>query len=743
MKDKFLVVLALSTLLIALVLGTPNSALARGGSTPTPTPTPPPSGPAAPVPTAPTTGASVTVPFTLSWSAVSDPSGIVAYNWQISPSSSFSPVVEQNSTSGQTQDTAFGLANGSYFWRVQAVNGNFVQGAWSTPQSFTVTGTNSGELSAPTLNPPQGGTAFHPMEVISFTWSAVSGATSYTFDASTDPSFPVANRIHSDNIPNPATSLDMGDSEPQGTWYVRVSAVNANGIASVPSNTVSFTLSFNAPLPPPPTLLQPANGATVTLPVTLTWTDVPNPQPSGYVLEIADDSSFGTVEYVNNQITGPHWTVTSLTAGTKFWHVLSTQGDSAPGVPANTAWSSTGTFTIPATPPGVASLALTSASPGSGDTETVSIQLTGPAPAGGAVVSLSSSDPNAAPVPSTHTIAAGFAFDQFTFQVGQVTTPTPATITATLNGVSASASLTVQPPALKSLTVSPSTITGGATPQATLMLTGQAPAGGEVVSLSSSNPSLASVPATVTVAAGSPSAVFNVQTSAVTANTDVSISATLNGTTLTSTFTLTPQQPLASLSVSPSSVVGTAGANGVVTLAAVATSDTQVLLSSSNPSVVSVPASATVPQGVKSGGFIIGTNPAATTTTVTITATSGGVTKTATLTVAPFATATPTPTPGSGATLSSLTLNPTSLRGGDSSTGTVTLSAAAPSGGAVVTLTSSNTSLATVPSSVTVSAGSTHAAFTVTTKSVNTTSSVTISGSEGGASQSATLTLSH
>ena len=60
-----------------------------------------------------------------------------------------------------------------------------------------------------------------------------------------------------------------------------------------------------------------------------------------------------------------------------------------------------------------------------------------------------------------------------------------------------------------------------------------------------------------------------------------------------------------------------------------------------------------------------------------------------------------------------------------------------------MTLTSSNTSLATVPSSVTVSAGATSATFTVKTKSVNSTSSVTISGSEGGASQSATLTLSH
>jgi hypothetical protein len=739
MKERLAAILALSSLLLALVLGFPYRVSAQGGSTPTPTPT---TTPPAPTPIAPASGAQLTVPLTLTWSAVSDPSGIVGYNWQVSPSSGFSSVVEQDSTNGQTQDTAFGLANGTYFWRVQAVNGNFQQGAWSAARSFTVTGANSGEPGSPTLNPPKGGTAFHPMEVISFTWSAVPGAASYTFDASNDPSFPIATEVHSTNIPNPATSLDLGDSEPQGTWYVRVAAVNANGIASVPSNVVTFTLSFNAPLPPPPTLLSPSKGATVIIPVTMTWTDVPNPQPSGYVLEVADDSSFGTIEYVNNQITGPSWTITSLTAGTKFWHVLSTQGDSAPDVPANTAWSATGTFTVAAAPPVVGSLALTSASPFSGDTETVSIQLTGPAPAGGAVVSLSSSNPTAAPVPATHTIAAGFAFDQFSFPAGQVTAPTPVTLTATLNGGPASASLTVQPPSLKSLSVS-SPITGGAPAQATVLLNGLAPSGGLSVGLASSNPAAASVPATATVAAGSGLAIVAVQTGVVTTSTVVTISATLNGTTVSSNATLTPQQPLAALSVSPASVVGTAGANGTVTLAAAASTDTQVLLSSSNPAVVSVPSSTTVPQGVLSGGFFIGTNPAATATTVTITASSGGVTKTATLTVQPFATPTPTPTAGAGATLASLTLNPTSLRGGDSAAGTAALSAPAPAGGTVVALSSGNTSLATVPSSVTISAGSTSATFTVKTKSVNATSSVTIAASAGGASQSASLTLTH
>src|SRR5216683_6040411 len=61
--------------------------------------------PPAPIPLAPADTATVQIPFAISWSAVSDPAGIVAYNWQVSPSSSFTPVVLQNSTSGPTQDT--------------------------------------------------------------------------------------------------------------------------------------------------------------------------------------------------------------------------------------------------------------------------------------------------------------------------------------------------------------------------------------------------------------------------------------------------------------------------------------------------------------------------------------------------------------------------------------------------------------------------------------------------------------
>jgi hypothetical protein len=90
--------------------------------------------------------------------------------------------------------------------------------------------------------------------------------------------------------------------------------------------------------------------------------------------------------------------------------------------------------------------------------------------------------------------------------------------------------------------------------------------------------------------------------------------------------------------------------------------------------------------------------------------------------------------------LSSVTLSPSSVNGGSSATGTVTLSAAAPSGGAAVNL-SSNSASATVPSSIAVAAGGTSATFPVNTNSVTTSTSVTITASYGGATMTAPLTV--
>jgi hypothetical protein len=91
--------------------------------------------------------------------------------------------------------------------------------------------------------------------------------------------------------------------------------------------------------------------------------------------------------------------------------------------------------------------------------------------------------------------------------------------------------------------------------------------------------------------------------------------------------------------------------------------------------------------------------------------------------------------------LSSVSLSPTTVIGGNASTGTVTLSQAAPTGGITVTLTSSNTAVATVPASVTVAQGQTTATFSASTVAVATATSVTISAVYNGVTKTAVLTV--
>ncbi|MBA0088025.1 MAG: S8 family serine peptidase [Acidobacteria bacterium Pan2503] len=90
--------------------------------------------------------------------------------------------------------------------------------------------------------------------------------------------------------------------------------------------------------------------------------------------------------------------------------------------------------------------------------------------------------------------------------------------------------------------------------------------------------------------------------------------------------------------------------------------------------------------------------------------------------------------------LYSITLNPSTVTGGATATGEVTLNQLAPNGGASISL-SSNSAAATVPASVTVTAGEASATFTVGTGSVATSTPVTITGSYGGVTKTSTLTV--
>jgi hypothetical protein len=685
--------------------------------------------PTAPSPLAPANAASVTLPFTVSWSAASDPSGILAYNWQISAGSTFTNITRQDSVMAPaTSDTVSGLAVGTYFWRVQAVSNDFVQGPWSAVRSFKVTGAGAGVPATPTLNLPRGGTSFHPWESFGMSWSGVTGAAKYVLEASKDPTFPVNGVVFRWESPTPSTEILITTVD-RGNYSARVFAVDANNHYSMPSNVIAFSITFNAPIASPPTLVSPTGGAADPLPIDFTWNHVVNPQASGYQLQVARDSGFTQIEQDIPFLNGPTYTVVQLpTAGTKFWRVRSFQGviDTA-GTAAVTAWSAVGTFVVPDGPLQVNAISLSRAAPASGQEVWVDLQLSKGAPAGGATVNLTSSNAQAAPLPASVAVPAGFSFAQFRFVTGQVDTPTTVTMTATIGTVSTTKTFTVNPSSLLRLDGMPFRQNGGVTLGAIVMLNGQAPPGGAVVSLSSSSPA-AQPPASVTVPAGSESVSFTMPTSQVSADMPVTITATWRGASVQGTTTLTPQPPPTSITLDPTITSGSSGSFGRVTAADPRNADVTFSLSTSRPDLVTIPNSVIVPQFAAAGGFNIGTVPVNTRTLVTISVSGGGVTLSATLTLDPVAT---------GPTVSALGLSPSTVTSGTSSTGTVTLSAAAPTGGLAVSLSSSST-VASVPASVTVAAGATSASFTVSTSG---SGSATITATGGGASRSAVLTV--
>lgn len=354
------------------------------------------------------------------------------------------------------------------------------------------------------------------------------------------------------------------------------------------------------------------------------------------------------------------------------------------------------------------------------------VQLGGPAPAGGVVVSLVSANTAIATVPASVTIPAGATSATFTVSAKYVEANSTVKITASASGKSVSGSLAVNGPTLTGISVNPSAVAMSTSFTGTVTLDTPAPTGGAVVTLSNNGAGLISTPSTVTVPQGVKSASFNGSAGEVTRRTSVTITAAFNGGTGMATLIINQVQ-LAAISVSPTTVPGASSATGTVTLSSAAPSGGAVVgLSSSVPSVASVPSSITVPAGSTSGTFKVVTNKVSDSRSVTISGSNNGILLSTNINVT---TAT-----------KSLTIMPNSLVGGGTSKGTVTLPQAAPAGGVVVTL-SSSSSAAKVPASVTVPAGAASATFSIPTTPVAANVTATITASFSGTTASANLTI--
>jgi hypothetical protein len=344
---------------------------------------------------------------------------------------------------------------------------------------------------------------------------------------------------------------------------------------------------------------------------------------------------------------------------------------------------------------------------------------------------------------------------------------------------------------LSSVALNPATITGGASSSGTVALSGPAPSG-FVIALSTSDPGVANVPASITVPVGATTAVFNVTTTPISGSASTLITAsctfldpqTRTARTVSKTATLTvlapvlervgiqgspaPMLPAGSLiSLAPcagaladTSQSGGLPTFGCVTLTGPAPQEAggqfplgrggvQIELSSNNPQVAAVAAAVIVPAGRAGANFTIKTIPVNTDTPVLISArrVRSDDTKTAKLTVlAPR--------------IQGLAITPNSVQGGRPATGKITLTGPAypglavnlsasisPNGRRLVPTGGKQSGGASVPavtlpaSSVTFSGGESSADFNITTASVVGNQSVTVSASFGGVSKSAALTV--
>jgi hypothetical protein len=342
------------------------------------------------------------------------------------------------------------------------------------------------------------------------------------------------------------------------------------------------------------------------------------------------------------------------------------------------------------------------------------------------------------------TVAPGSFSASFPIPTSGVTANTTATVTATYGSTSLQAQVTLtpqQPPS--SLTLSPTSTTGtGGSSFATVTIASPSSTD-QVLQVASSNPSIASVPNGVTIPAGSTTGGFNIFTTSVSVQTVVTISVSGGGVTRTASLTVNPDTapdpgpqpaPTAPALLLPASNARVPQPITFDWSDVSGATSYEIQIDDSN----NFTAPLTLSQKVGVSQTIVTGLPAQRFFWRVRAFNSAGV-------AGPFsasrrftAQAASTTTTAS---LSAVSVSPTSVVGGTTSRGTITLTGGAPSGGAVVTLGSANTSVVSVPASVSVAAGASSATFDVNTSAVTTNTGVTITATYGGVSRTTTLTV--
>jgi uncharacterized repeat protein (TIGR03803 family) len=293
------------------------------------------------------------------------------------------------------------------------------------------------------------------------------------------------------------------------------------------------------------------------------------------------------------------------------------------------------------------------------------------------------------------------------------------------NGGGAVWDIAVTGPTLSGLSIPQSALGGSTVSGSVSLATAGTLPNFRTVQITSDNSAISTT--SVMVPVGATEASFALKCGPVTSMTTVHVTASKAGVTQTSTIVLYPG--LDSLALSPASVFPGEPCDGTLSLNLPAPAGGWVVHLSSNDSKVGVPSSVTVPAGNSSASFPVTVPSASLGETAQISASDADVTLTQNLNVMALYT-------------SGISLSPSLVYAGSTSTGTVTLNTATPSG-FTVKLASQYPALVGIPSTLTIPANASSATFQITTKAAANggTYAAWINASDVAASKQATITV--
>jgi PKD repeat protein len=275
--------------------------------------------PSVPVLVSPTSWKKINNTYVLDWSDVSDPSG-VTYQIRLY-NSSWSLLQEKTGlTSSAYAVSSFGsLADGTYYWKVRAMDGVGNASAWTTSWAFKLDNTVP---SVPAHQSPASWKKISSSATLD--WSDVSDASGVTYQV----------RLYNSSwslvkektgLTSSAYAVSSFGSLADGTYYWRVRVVDGAGNAS--AWTTSWAFKLDNTLPSLPVHLSPTSWKKINSSATLDWSDVSD--PSGVTYQIRLYNSSWSLLKEKTGLTSSAYAVSSfgsLADGTYYWKVRAVDG---------------------------------------------------------------------------------------------------------------------------------------------------------------------------------------------------------------------------------------------------------------------------------------------------------------------------------------------------------------------------------------------------------------------------------